>query len=470
MKKCSNCGYENSDNAKFCKECGESLNEYNLRCPRCNSVSSSNNKICPKCGYRFNSSTSYETQSISTIGGGEIDEETYLEEANTIKRKMLNKRINSMSNNIKNGFNKNQEEYQEDFTEKTSKFGIEKMIDFENKFQFISMICAFVLMLLSTIFSFLPIDLVYSYGTTQIYYISPYIFLRDNWGDIINGFKYGYIANGIAHGFAPFLQFFLILGFMIYSVSSLIYIFIKGLNAIQEKKYTNNFYKFVIYNLLLLIVTQISISLDVMTYTYYPTYFILMILEIIYLVLFCSYYAFKAYVIGATTLLIRRISLVVSFIFSTLILIFLSYRIINVGSGGTIDIHTYLNYLLNSYNISGNSVAFYLGFIGYMIYFLLTLFVAAETYYAFNGVKRYNHSKLYYLIFSSFSFFLSIVCFVLFTLSCFYSNLNDSYSLTMYPLTTLIISGLIFGESVINLIFFKDENILIIRNINSERE
>lgn len=467
MKKCSKCGYENSDHAKFCKECGESLNEYNFRCPRCNSVSASTNKICPKCGFRFNSSTSYETQSISTIGGSEIDEETYLEEAKTIKNKALNKKINLMSISEKNKPNKKVNEYNEDFTDSSSKISAEKMLNYENKFQFISLICSFVLLFLATIFSFLPLDLTYS--GNEILYISPYVFLRDNWGQILNGFKYGYLANGIAHGFAPFFQFFFILGFMIYSASSLIYVFIKGVKAIQDKEYQNNFYKFIIFNLLLLLITQITISFDVMTFTYYPTYFILMILEIIYLAFYGIYHIFKAYLVNATTLFIRRIASTITFILSTLVLIFLSYRIIAVR-GGTIPIHTYLTYLLYSYNIDGNNTAFYLGFMGYMIYFLLALFVCATTYYAFNSIKRYNHSKLYFLIFSSFSFFLSIVSFILFTVSCYYSNLNETYSLTLYPLTTLVFCGLVFGESVINLILFKDENILIKRSINDIKE
>ena len=61
---CSECGSENSDGAKFCQECGESLSANKSRdkeeldesnntgqCQKCDSIISLNADKCPNCGY-----------------------------------------------------------------------------------------------------------------------------------------------------------------------------------------------------------------------------------------------------------------------------------------------------------------------------------------------------------------------------------------------------------------------------------
>jgi hypothetical protein len=49
--KCPYCGAENNDSAKFCKECGKSIQkEFNYACPKCGSPVEEKSKFCDNCG------------------------------------------------------------------------------------------------------------------------------------------------------------------------------------------------------------------------------------------------------------------------------------------------------------------------------------------------------------------------------------------------------------------------------------
>ncbi|MBW1785778.1 MAG: zinc ribbon domain-containing protein [Deltaproteobacteria bacterium] len=46
--KCSKCRFENRENAKFCKECG---NKLELACPQCGNAYAPGTKFCDECGH-----------------------------------------------------------------------------------------------------------------------------------------------------------------------------------------------------------------------------------------------------------------------------------------------------------------------------------------------------------------------------------------------------------------------------------
>lgn len=62
--KCTNCGYENPDTAKFCNECGEKL-EPETVCPECGCKNKAGAKFCNECGYRFHKNNAHQTD-VST--------------------------------------------------------------------------------------------------------------------------------------------------------------------------------------------------------------------------------------------------------------------------------------------------------------------------------------------------------------------------------------------------------------------
>ncbi len=53
MKKCPKCGHDNTDEFKFCGNCGLELNNQKI-CPFCNAENNSEYTFCIKCGKPFN--------------------------------------------------------------------------------------------------------------------------------------------------------------------------------------------------------------------------------------------------------------------------------------------------------------------------------------------------------------------------------------------------------------------------------
>jgi len=47
---CSECGFKNSSNAKFCNSCGTALASKTIICPKCKSVQPAQSKFCSECG------------------------------------------------------------------------------------------------------------------------------------------------------------------------------------------------------------------------------------------------------------------------------------------------------------------------------------------------------------------------------------------------------------------------------------
>lgn len=469
MKICQTCGCQNSDNAKFCKECGESLSDLNLRCPRCNLIVKSNNKICPKCGYRFTTVSSYETKSISVIDNEKLDEETYLEEQKHLKLKILNKKITTMNDEEYKSIKQERvREYNEDFTASTSKIDSEKMLKIEHIFHYSMILYSFLLSLYAFIVSLLPI--VYLNGSDGgLYWYYPYRYIIDKWSVVSDGFKWGLIGNGLAHGFAPILQFIFVLGFIIFSITSAVIILIKGLKCINNRTYRNNFYVYILIDLIISLLMYVAIGMDEDFNMCFPTYYVYLVFAFIYLLLLGGYNLFKAFVINAKLLIARRSLLLISSFFGVLSLIILSFRILEV-EGYTYNMHDYLNLLLVNYSTSTNPASFYLGFVGYFLYILEAIFISLSLFYTFKMIRQYNKAKLYSLIYSSFSLVLSIFVYILFTLSTFYSSLSYSFTLTMYPLVIVIFSGINFIISLISFILLKDENIVVVKQINEENK
>ncbi len=455
MKKCPNCGKENSDNAKFCIDCGASLNDHNLRCPRCNAVTSANSKICPKCGYRFTSVSNCETQSINTIDIDVIDEEEYLKEQKEIKQRVFNSKIRRLNEDEYKNIKKAKiKEYSEDFASSKSKINAEKMLKVERVFHFTSFIFSALILLLGSIFSFLPL-IISNNGNSLVY---PYTFLIDNWKNVVEGFSYGYFANGVAHGLAPILQFLFVLAFMICSITFFLIVLIQGLNKLNRHDIKNNYFVLVLIDLLICLASMISISLDVSVLMYSPTILIFVIVSLIYLALIGGYYIFKASVVKETILIIRRILLTVSSFLGIGALVLLSYRFIVTPTYNE-TIHTYLNELLISFSDSNNGLSFYLGFVGYFIYILCAIFISLSTLYSFRMIRKYNTYRLNNLIFTIFGFILSVLILVLFTLSTYYSNLDDVYTINLYPLLVVILEGVSLLISLVSFILLKDERI-----------
>ena len=69
-KVCSSCGAGNSDDSRFCTNCGhEFTNE--LRCPNCNSMVSDDSKFCTNCGFKLSDNLKC-LNCGSTVGSGDI--------------------------------------------------------------------------------------------------------------------------------------------------------------------------------------------------------------------------------------------------------------------------------------------------------------------------------------------------------------------------------------------------------------
>lgn len=67
MKVCQSCKKENSNEAKFCINCGTSL-ETTMFCPHCGNSMSCNDIFCEQCGYRVNEEQAKKKKSFWVIG------------------------------------------------------------------------------------------------------------------------------------------------------------------------------------------------------------------------------------------------------------------------------------------------------------------------------------------------------------------------------------------------------------------
>ncbi len=48
--KCSHCAFENRDDARFCKQCGQPLASVTVICPNCGATAKPGARFCPRCG------------------------------------------------------------------------------------------------------------------------------------------------------------------------------------------------------------------------------------------------------------------------------------------------------------------------------------------------------------------------------------------------------------------------------------
>ncbi len=62
--RCSQCGYQNLDDSKFCGECG---NKLEIICPNCNSQNPLNHKFCNECGQNLSTDSKPLQQATKSI-------------------------------------------------------------------------------------------------------------------------------------------------------------------------------------------------------------------------------------------------------------------------------------------------------------------------------------------------------------------------------------------------------------------
>lgn len=77
--KCTNCGANVSTNAKFCSECGTTIDDKQnndgdtFECSNCGEINFVNAKFCSGCGVDFNSSSNNSTNNDSSIKNDDLD-------------------------------------------------------------------------------------------------------------------------------------------------------------------------------------------------------------------------------------------------------------------------------------------------------------------------------------------------------------------------------------------------------------
>jgi len=459
MIKCKKCGKLNQDNAKYCIECGETLEEYNVRCPRCNYISSGNVKICEKCGYRFINLNDYETKTINAIDEeNELKEEEYKNEEKNIKKRLYNLKIKEASKDKLSLVNKDEIfEYSEDFNIKESRISSKKMMKYEKKFHQIDLFASLIIILLSLVLSFLPIVSINS-SKTQIIDYNFINILFSNWGEIIKEFGYGleYFGNALAYSYGPILEFLFFLLFFFYNLASLIYALVKGIKDIKRNNFKHSFYLLILPSdiLFLFLLSYIGFNEDVLSISVFSIIYLVIIN--VYLLLCAVYNIIKVYLVKNKTIFIRRILLLSAFLLGIASLIFNESKII-IYDGVNISIYSYLSNLLLTLNENNNLISFYLGFIAYFLYSLNIFFIGLSTYYIYKMIKLYNHFKITSLIFTIFGAILTLFSSILFIISTYYSNLENESSLTIVPIL-LIVFSLIMLFIVISVVFiFKDE-------------
>lgn len=69
-KICSNCGAGNSEDSRFCTNCGHEFN-FPLKCPNCNSILSDDSKFCNNCGFKLSSDLKC-SKCGSIVGSGDV--------------------------------------------------------------------------------------------------------------------------------------------------------------------------------------------------------------------------------------------------------------------------------------------------------------------------------------------------------------------------------------------------------------
>lgn len=60
MIECPNCGKKNSEDNKFCGECGLKLPDPEIYCPKCDKKYLTGEKFCTKCGQKLVNKLEYE--------------------------------------------------------------------------------------------------------------------------------------------------------------------------------------------------------------------------------------------------------------------------------------------------------------------------------------------------------------------------------------------------------------------------
>ena len=71
MKNCPKCGFENSDESKFCGECGAKLPR-EKQCPECGFKVAPSFKFCPECGHRFEANVPAAQNASVSIGSKNV--------------------------------------------------------------------------------------------------------------------------------------------------------------------------------------------------------------------------------------------------------------------------------------------------------------------------------------------------------------------------------------------------------------
>ena len=81
--KCTNCGASISTNAKFCSECGTTIDDKQnndgdtFECSNCGEINFVNAKFCSECGVDFNSSSNNSTNNDTSIKNDDLDIHLY---------------------------------------------------------------------------------------------------------------------------------------------------------------------------------------------------------------------------------------------------------------------------------------------------------------------------------------------------------------------------------------------------------
>lgn len=78
MKICSNCGSQNENDALYCDNCGQPLENKNVApmktCPRCNTANKVEDQFCNNCGFKFNPKAQDTNKVAAPIVRNEITE------------------------------------------------------------------------------------------------------------------------------------------------------------------------------------------------------------------------------------------------------------------------------------------------------------------------------------------------------------------------------------------------------------
>lgn len=453
MKKCLNCQAENSDNAKFCHQCGEPLSDYNLRCPRCNEISKISAKVCPKCGYRFTSIGDLKTQSIQTFTDVEVDEEVYENEQKSIKQKVYNSRIKELTNE-KHNPNEKVMEFVEDYTSDKSLISPKTMLRVEKGAHIGRFIISLLLLIFGLIVFFTPLVSIAGWENPLNF---EHIFVG-TWGSIVKSFSYGHFGVGIFLCIGPLLEFLSGVAFLGFSIFAFFYILIKGIKNFKEEKYKNNSNFFVLIALILMLCLLVSISLN------FPVEEILggissyLIITSIFVILDCFYQVFKSTVVANKIISIRRGLFSLSVALGIGSLVIFTYQIL-AAEIGSYSPQSYINDLMVNVAGGNNEPSLYTGFIGYFLYIVNAIFIGITTIYLYLDIKEYNRYRFMSMLMSSLSLGINAFVLILFIVSTSLSKLEVVIEVSSSLIVAIIFSLLIFIFTLISFIFLKDEKL-----------